>query len=83
MMVVGQTGCGKTCLSNSLFNYLTGFIFEDKFIYKITNEGTIQNQEKSQISNVNIYYSYSYNGNPPNKIIDTPGFGDTRGIEMD
>ena len=74
MMLVGQTRCGKTFILNSLINYLTGFSFEDKFIYKIINEGTIQNQEKSQISKVNIYYTHSYNGNPPNKIIDTPGF---------
>ena len=83
MMVVGQTGCGKTTLLNSLVNYLTGIRFEDKFRYKIINEGTNQNQAQSQTSEVNIYYIHSHNGNPPIKIIDTPGFGDTRGIEMD
>lgn len=82
-MIVGQTGCGKTTLLNSLVNYLTGIRFEDKFRYKIINEGTNQNQAQSQTSEVNIYYIHSHNGNPPIKIIDTPGFGDTRGIEMD
>ena len=83
MMVVGQTGCGKTTLLNSLVNYLTGINFEDKFRYKIIDEGPNPNQAQSQTSEVNIYYIHSHNGNPPIKIIDTPGFGDTRGIEMD
>ena len=83
MMVVGQTGCGKTTLLNSLVNFLTGINFEDKFRYKIIDEGPNQNQAKSQTSEVTVYYIQPHNGYPPIKIIDTPGFGDTGGIEVD
>ena len=68
MMVVGQTGCGKTTLLNSLVNFLTGINFEDKFRYKIIDEGPNQNQAKSQTSEVTVYYIQSHNGYPPIKI---------------
>ena len=83
MMVVGQTGSGKTTLLNSLVNYVTGINFDDDFRYVIINEDFGRDQSQSQTSDVNVYYIAPHNGNPPIKIIDTPGFGDTRGIEQD
>ena len=83
MMVVGQTGSGKTTLLNSLVNYVTGINFDDNFRYVIINEDFGRDQSQSQTSDVNVYYIAPHNGNPPIKIIDTPGFGDTRGIEQD
>jgi len=32
---------------------------------------------------VNIYYIPPINGHPGIKLVDTPGFGDTRGVEQD
>ena len=83
IILLGQTGTGKTTLINRLINYLTGIKFEDKFRYKIIEEEPNRNRSESQTSEVNIYYIHSHNGYPQIKIIDTPGFGDARGIEMD
>ena len=85
IMVVGQTGSGKTTLLNSFINYLLGIQFEDNFRYKIIHEdfGPNRKQDESQTSNVTAYCIDAHNENPPIMIIDTPGFGDTRGIKQD
>ena len=85
IMVVGQTGSGKTTLLNSFINYLLGTQFEDNFRYKIIHEdfGPDRKQDESQTSEVASYFIEAHNGNPSIVIIDTPGFGDTRGIKQD
>ena len=51
----------------------------DDFRYVLIDEGQNQNQKESQTSNINSYYIKPENKDfPPIKIIDTPGFGDTR-----
>lgn len=85
IMVVGQTGSGKTTLLNSFINYLLGIQYEDTFRYKIIHEdfGPDRKQDESQTSEVTAYCIDSHNNNPSIIIIDTPGFGDTRGIKQD
>ena len=83
MMVVGQTGSGKTTLLNGFINFYMGINFNDDFRYILINEDERINQAHSQTSDVNIYYIKSHNNHPPIKIIDTPGFGDTRGLKYD
>ena len=82
-MVVGQTGCGKTTLLNSFINYLLGVELEDNFRYKIIHETFGTSQSISQTQDVSIYNIRGVNGLPPIQIIDTPGYGDTRGIKQD
>ena len=79
-MVVGQTGSGKTTLLNSFLNYYLGVQIDDNFRYKIINESLGTSQSVSQTSEVVIYNIKEANGFPPVQIIDTPGFGDTLGI---
>lgn len=83
IMFIGETGSGKTTLLNSLVNFITGIQYEDEFRYIIINEEDQKDNSCSHTSNVNIYYIKSHNNYNPIKIIDTPGFGDTRGIEFD
>ncbi len=83
ILVLGQTGSGKTTLLNSFLNYLLKIKRNDKERYIIINENNSNNQSDSKTSDVNIYYIKSHNGFPPIKIIDTPGFGDNKGIEYD
>ena len=82
-MVVGQTGCGKTTLLNSFINYLLGIEIDDDFRYEIIHESFGTSQSISQTSEVTVYNIKGINGLPPIQIIDTPGFGDTRGIKQD
>ncbi len=83
MMVVGQTGSGKTTLLNGFINYYMGINFNDDFRYMLIKEEERVDESHSQTSDVNIYNISSYNNHPPIKIIDTPGFGDTRGLKYD
>ena len=78
LLVLGETGSGKTTLLNCLINYLMGIDKNDDFRY-ILFEEYITNSIKSDTSNINCYYILpSNNEYPPIKVIDTPGFGDTR-----
>ncbi|EDR26286.1 hypothetical protein, conserved [Entamoeba dispar SAW760] len=86
ILVVGQTGSGKTTLLNSFVNALYGIKITDDFRYIIINEDNLEqskDQSKSQTSEVSIYYIKRTKRTPPIKIIDTPGFGDSRGIAFD
>ena len=85
IMAVGETGSGKTTLLNSFLNFLMGIKFEDNFRYKIIVENEAsKNPGTSVTDTVNIYYIRT---NMPDmkyvRIVDTPGFGDTRGITYD
>lgn len=82
-MIIGETDSGKTTLLNSFVNFLLGVNIEDEYRYKIILENTNKSQSNSQTNQVNIYNIRSVGGYPPIKIIDTPGFGDTDGIEKD
>lgn len=85
IMVVGETGSGKTTLLNSFLNFLMGIKYKDNFRYKIIVEN-IKNKSpgESVTDNVNIYYiRTNFSDLPYIRIVDTPGFGDTRGIEYD
>lgn len=90
IMVVGQTGSGKTTLLNSLINALCGIQLLDNFRYIIIDEYAKDSgvedpktQSKSRTTYVTAYNINGINGNPPITIIDTPGFGDSRGMKFD
>ena len=90
LMVVGQTGSGKTTLLNSLINALCNIQLHDNFRYVIIDEFAKDSgvydpktQAKSRTSYVTAYNIDSINDNPAITIIDTPGFGDSRGMKFD
>ena len=84
IMVFGKTGEGKTSFINGLINYINKVNFNSKQRILVINEKTGREDTESQTSDIQIFNIHSINKDiPPIKIVDTPGFSDTRGIEFD
>ena len=48
LLIMGQTGTGKTTLVDSFINYLLGIEFYDKFRYKLVDERKLA-EERSKV----------------------------------
>ena len=85
-MAVGATGAGKSTLINAMVNYFMGVKFEDDCRFKLITDEVKQSQAHSQTQKITSYTIYWHEASPVDYnliIIDTPGFGDTRGVAQD
>ncbi len=82
VLLVGETGVGKTTIINTMVNYLLGVKFEDEIWYEIT-EAAAGDQSESQTSEITMYEVFPVKSPLSLTIIDTPGYGDTRGLDKD
>uniref|UniRef100_A0A671K7L9 AAA+ ATPase domain-containing protein n=1 Tax=Sinocyclocheilus anshuiensis TaxID=1608454 RepID=A0A671K7L9_9TELE len=83
ILMVGETGTGKTTMINTMINYLLGVKFEDEEFYQITEEEKHEDQTKSQTSEITVYEVFVEENPTSLTIIDTPGYADTEGYEKD
>jgi hypothetical protein len=86
LLLVGATGSGKSTLINGIANYVLGVRWEDDFRFKLIAEETSKDQTKSVTQTITSYSFPRFDGSPLDfrlTVIDTPGFGDTGGLERD
>ena len=83
---VGETGTGKSTVINALANYAMGLTWEDELWFELVEDGKRQseNQTGSQTVDVIVYQIFGFETLPFSlTLVDTPGFGDTSGVEKD
>ncbi|XP_042284313.1 uncharacterized protein LOC121908403 isoform X1 [Thunnus maccoyii] len=86
IMLFGATGSGKSTLINGMINYVVGVEWKDNFRFKLSDEDQSKSQAERQTSEVTVYKINHQDGfKTPFSltVVDTPGFGDARGIERD
>ena len=82
ILVVGETGSGKSTLVNAMANWAAGVGYNDTVRYRLVKEPP-QNQAFSQTQEVKTYMVVCEKYSFVLRLIDTPGFGDTSGVERD
>eukprot|EP00438_Fugacium_kawagutii_P018306 Skav212455 [mRNA] locus=scaffold385:113825:115393:+ [translate_table: standard] len=93
VLVVGQTGAGKSTQIDGMLNYLFGIKWEEGIRFKLVDELQAASKDSlqaggaaSQTDAVTAYKIPAIKGSPVQSnvtIVDTPGFGDTRGLHFD
>ena len=85
IIIMGETGTGKSTLVDAFINYAVGVQMEDPFRFKLVvdEDDRANDQTVSKTSEISGYWIKDTLLDFPIQIWDTPGFGDTRGIERD
>ena len=85
LLLIGETGSGKTTLLDAFVNYLNAIEFTDNWRWKLVDETHLNHLSggESKTSEMVTYYINDHQNKFNVRIIDTPGFGDTKGINVD
>ncbi|KAJ8251443.1 hypothetical protein GJAV_G00221410 [Gymnothorax javanicus] len=85
ILMMGETGTGKSTLINVMVNYILGVEYTDDVRFEIIKEEE-RRQTKSQTTAVTVYEVYGSEGVRipfSLRFIDTPGYTDTAGVKQD
>ena len=69
-----------------MVNFLLGVKWDNEFRFKLIHDEVSQSQAHSQTQSITAYTLYWEEGSPIDytlTVLDTPGFGDTRGLKRD
>ncbi|KAK4010016.1 hypothetical protein OUZ56_019163 [Daphnia magna] len=82
---MGATGSGKTTMINAMINYVLGVRWEDPFRFILVEEKETSQafSQTREVTAYDIHYRNGFRVPYSLTIVDTPGFGDTEGIERD
>ncbi|XP_060557470.1 uncharacterized protein LOC132717902 [Ruditapes philippinarum] len=89
IMLLGATGSGKSTLVDGFINYVFGVNWNDPFRFTVKDASKVNGNMNKAISQedwITIYTLHPETGSRLHyqlEIIDTPGFGDTRGVGKD
>jgi hypothetical protein len=87
VLVMGASGSGKTTLINGMINYIFNVQWEDTFRFQLIQEkqtGLSQvDCQTSRITAYDIHHAEGFRIPYSLTIVDTPGYGDTKGLERD
>ena len=81
LLFTGKTGDGKSTAINAFFNIIKGVKLEDNYRLFLIREDPKKKGE-SMTEGLHLYYLRDYKQKPI-IIIDSQGFGDTRGVDKD
>ena len=87
ILMMGATGSGKTTLINAMINYIFNVEWEDDFRFQLIDEQFADKSKvESQTSCIMVYdihHSEGFRIPYSVTIVDTPGYGDTKGLARD
>ena len=87
VLMMGATGSGKTTLINGMINYVFNVQWDDNFRFQLVDEkASERSQSESQTSCIKVYDIHHVDGFRVRyslTIVDTPGYGDTKGLKRD
>ncbi|QKD61950.2 uncharacterized protein FOBCDRAFT_148152 [Fusarium oxysporum Fo47] len=83
ILILGETGVGKSTFINSFINYIM-YDSLDEAMLRVGKESDVEKESKGGISATQntVTYEFIVDGKII-RLIDTPGIGDTRGIDQD